>query len=100
MTGSSLKSLAPRPAVRSSRPSSRAPPTLPTVQLSLDGNDLGAPIDLYHFSKVTTTGVLEFPVGTLKPGTHKLAIRITGTNPNAVQSRFVGLDYVRLTPAK
>ncbi len=75
-------------------------PDFGIVQLACNGKDLGDPIDLYHFSKVTTTGVLEFPVGQLGPGNLKLDIRITGANPNAAQSRFVGLDYVRLMPAE
>jgi hypothetical protein len=75
-------------------------PDYATVQLSLDGRDLGSPIDLYDFSKVATTGVLSHPAGKLNAGPHKLTIRITGANPRAAQSRFVGLDYVKLVPAK
>ncbi|MBL9179566.1 MAG: VCBS repeat-containing protein [Verrucomicrobiaceae bacterium] len=71
-------------------------PDFAIVQLSLDGRDLGPPLDLYQFAKVTTTGVLEHLLGPLTAGTHSLVVRITGTNPNAVQSRLVGLDYVRL----
>jgi hypothetical protein len=70
------------------------------VQLALDGKDVGDPIDLYDFAKVTTTGVLTMPVGTLSAGPRQLTVRITGANPNAKQSRFVGLDYVRLTAAR
>ena len=51
-------------------------------------------------SKVATTSVLSFSAGRVSAGLHKLAIRITGANPRARQSRIVGLDYVRLTPAK
>ena len=61
---------------------------------------LGSPIDLYDFSKVSSTGVLAFPTGRLASGAHHLSVRITGANPNAKQSRFIGLDYVRLSPAK
>ncbi|MFP6897402.1 MAG: VCBS repeat-containing protein [Roseibacillus sp.] len=70
------------------------------VQLAFDGKDLGSPIDLYDFSKVSSTGVLTFPTGRLASGAHHLSVRITGANPNAKQSRFIGLDYVRLSPAK
>ncbi|MEZ5323889.1 MAG: polysaccharide deacetylase family protein [Verrucomicrobiales bacterium] len=66
------------------------------VSLSLDGKPLGEPLDLYHFSKVTTTGVLSYKLGAIDSGAHTLTIEITGTNPNAVQSRLVGLDYIRI----
>lgn len=71
-------------------------PDFAIVQPALDGKPLGAPIDLYQFAKVGTTGVLEHAVGDLTAGAHKLTLKITSTNPNAVQNRFVGLDYVRL----
>jgi hypothetical protein len=71
-------------------------PDFAIVQLALDGKDLGASLDLYQFAKVTTTGVLEHKLPSLAAGAHKLTFRIIGTNPNAVQNRFVGLDYVRL----
>ena len=70
------------------------------MQPALDGKPLGAPIDLYQFAKVGTTGVLEHALGELAAGAHKLTLKITGTNPNAVQNRFVGLDYVRLVKSR
>lgn len=75
-------------------------PDFAIVQPALDGKPLGAPIDLYQFAKVGTTGVLEHAVGELAAGAHKLTLKITGTNPNAVQNRFVGLDYVRLIKSR
>jgi hypothetical protein len=75
-------------------------PDFAIVQPALDGRPLGAPIDLYQFAKVGTTGVLEHAVGELAAGTHQLTLKITGTNPNAVQNRFVGLDYVRLVKSR
>lgn len=74
-------------------------PDFAIVQLALDGKDLGAPIDLYA-AKVGTTGVLQRPLGEIIAGAHKLTLRITGTNPNAVQKRYVGLDYVRLVKTR
>ncbi len=59
-----------------------------------------SPVDLYHFSKVTTTGVLEHAVGALEAGTHVLSVRISGANPNAQPKRFVGVDYLRLVRAE
>jgi hypothetical protein len=75
-------------------------PDYAMVQIVLDGRDIGPALDLYDFSKVATTGVISHAAGRLENGPHKLAIRITGANPRAQQSRFVGLDYVRLVPAK
>jgi len=71
-------------------------PDFAIIQLAFNGKDVGTPLDLYQFAKVGTTGVLEQRLGTLTAGPHKLTLRITGTNPNAVQNRFVGLDYLRL----
>lgn len=71
-------------------------PDYAIVQLMLDGKPLGEPIDLYDSAKVSTTGVLEHQAGTLSAGAHKLGIRITGTNPAAKPSKYVGLDFVKL----
>ncbi|MGI9242735.1 MAG: FG-GAP repeat domain-containing protein, partial [Verrucomicrobiales bacterium] len=75
-------------------------PDYAVVQLALDGDDLGDPIDLYHFSKVTTTGVIERALGLLEAGAHTLTIRITGVNVSAQPDRLVGLDYVRVVKAE
>jgi len=75
-------------------------PDFAIVQPAFDGKNLGAPIDLYQFAKVTTTGVVEHPLGQLDAGTHKFTLRITGTNPNAVQNRYVGMDYLRLVKSR
>lgn len=74
-------------------------PDFAIVQPAFDGRPLGAPVDLYQFAKVGTTGVLQHDVGELAAGLHKLTLKITGTNPNAVQNRYAGLDYVRLVRA-
>lgn len=54
------------------------------VQPALDDKPLG------------TTVVLEHEVGELAAGTHQVTLKITGTNPNAVQNCFTGLDCLRL----
>ena len=72
-------------------------PDYAIVQLALDGKALGESIDLFDAKKVATTSVLNCPLGKLESGAHKLSIRITGANPGAKQSFFVGLDYVKLT---
>lgn len=75
-------------------------PDFAVVQPMFDGQTLGEPLDLYQFGKVGTTGVLEFSLGAIDAGGHSFTLRITGTNPNAVQNRFAGLDYVRLVKVK
>ncbi len=64
------------------------------VQLSIDGQPLSEPIDLYN-PEVVTTGLLEFKTSNLKQGKHKLEIEILGANPKAVRGFMVGLDYLR-----
>jgi hypothetical protein len=65
------------------------------VQLALDGESLGKPIDLYD-PQVVTTGVLTFSKLALKPGPHVLSLQIVGANAKAAKSYMVGIDYVRL----
>ncbi len=69
------------------------------VQLSLDEEPLGKPIDLYN-PEVITTGVLSFPKLDLKPGPHTLTVQIAGANPKAAKAYMFALDYVRLKPAE
>ncbi len=64
------------------------------VQLSLDDEPIGPPIDCYH-SSVITTGVLTFPELDLDEGKHTLQARIVGANPRAKKAYMFGLDYVR-----
>jgi hypothetical protein len=75
-------------------------PDYAIVQLVVNGKDVGEPIDLYDFAKVATTGVLEIPLRSLEAGSHTIGVRITGVNPNAAPSRYVGLDYIRLVRAE
>ena len=67
------------------------------VQLSLDGEPLGEPIDLIN------DGVIHkvFPLGThqLTAGAHQLVVEIVGINPKAVKRYMFGLDYLKLDPA-
>jgi hypothetical protein len=65
------------------------------VQLSLDDQPLGKPIDLYNVD-VITTGVLSFPNVTFGEGPHSLTIQIIGANPRAAKAYMFGLDYLRL----
>ena len=67
------------------------------VQLYLDGNKLGGPIDLYNPS-VAPTGVLDMGKHELAAGDHTLRIEIAGANEQAVKAYMAGLDYVKLDP--
>ncbi|MCA9025798.1 MAG: c-type cytochrome [Planctomycetaceae bacterium] len=67
------------------------------VQLSLDGEPLGEPVDLFSH-RVETTGVLTFPAREISPGKHTLTLEIVGTNPQAKKLFMVGIDYLRFVP--
>lgn len=70
------------------------------VQVLLDGEPLGTPIDCFDPSEVVTTGVRTIPEVTLDAGEHRLGFEIKGANPAAVPAFMVGLDWVRLVPAE
>jgi len=65
------------------------------VQLYLDGQKLGEPIDLYHES-VVATGLLAMGEHDLTAGDHKLTVEIVGANDKAIKNYMFGLDYVKL----
>jgi hypothetical protein len=67
------------------------------VQLYLDGEKLGNPVDLYDAS-VVPTGALDMGAHQLAAGEHNLTLEITGANPKAVQACMAGVDYVLLSP--
>ncbi|MBI3464325.1 MAG: VCBS repeat-containing protein [Planctomycetes bacterium] len=69
------------------------------VQLLLDGDKLGEPIDLFNSPDVITTGVLTFESRSLTADNHKLSVEIVGANPKAIKTYMFGLDYVRLRRA-
>lgn len=71
-----------------------------TVQFLVDGKPVGKPLDFYHSPEVITSGLLKLGTVELKEGPHHLVIQIAGANPAAVQKYMVGLDYIRLAPAK
>jgi len=66
------------------------------VQLTLGGEPLGAPVDLYNYPHVQTTGVLTYKDRKLAAGKQPLVLEIAGANPSATKNYMVGLDYVRL----
>ena len=69
------------------------------VQLYLDGQKLGEPIDLYD-PNVVPTGEISFGEMDLAASAHKLSVEIVGANEKAVKSYMFGLDYVKLEPVK
>ncbi|HND53466.1 MAG TPA: VCBS repeat-containing protein, partial [Pirellulaceae bacterium] len=64
------------------------------VQLQLDGEPLGKPVDLFE-ETVLTTGVLTFPKVKLKDQPHTMTIQILGANEQAASSHMVGIDFIR-----
>lgn len=68
------------------------------VQLRLDGQRIGEPLDLYN-PTVVSSGPIELGQQTLSAGQHKLTVEIVGANPAAVPSYMFGLDRVILDPA-
>ena len=67
------------------------------VQLYLDGEKLGNPLDLYR-KAVRPTGVMAMGDRELTAGEHKLTVEILGANDKAIKSYMFGLDYVKLDP--
>ena len=65
------------------------------VQVLIDGEALGGPIDCYDVD-VVTTGVLSLGSRKFSAGDHKLGFQITGANPKAAKGYMVGIDYLRL----
>ncbi|MEX2167684.1 MAG: PVC-type heme-binding CxxCH protein [Pirellulales bacterium] len=70
------------------------------VQLLLDDEPLGEPIDLYEAKMVRTTGVLKWDGRKLDGGPHRLQVKIVGRHPQADPEHMFGLDYVRLAPVE
>jgi hypothetical protein len=67
------------------------------VQVWMNGKKVGKPLDLYH-PEVRPTGELDFGIVKLKEGEQRLGFEIVGSNPKAIASYMVGLDYLKLEP--
>lgn len=65
------------------------------VQLFLDDQKLGDPVDLYSRT-VVTTGVISFPQLSVEGTKHVLTAQIVGANPKAKKSLMVAVDYIRI----
>jgi hypothetical protein len=66
------------------------------VQLSLDGKELGEPLDLINDGVITH--VYDLGVHDLPAGRHTFAAKITGSNPKAIKRHMFGVDYLLLEP--
>jgi hypothetical protein len=72
-------------------------PNFGQVQISLDGNDLGVPIDFYS-PIVLPSGPILLGIFDLAAGEHTLTFQVRGKNENSPSYKF-GLDAFSLTPA-
>jgi putative membrane-bound dehydrogenase-like protein len=67
------------------------------IEASLDGEPIeAAKLDLFNTPQVIITDELDWGTHELAAGDHKLTVKLTGANPQAVKSYMFGLDYVRL----
>jgi len=69
------------------------------IQIAIDGQPLGEPIDCFNTPDVITTGLVNLPTKKLAQGAHTLEIQILGKNPEAAPGFMVGIDFLLLTPA-
>ncbi len=63
------------------------------VQLYLDGQKAGEPIDLYN-PEVINTEPIPLGVFELGAGNHVLKVEIVGANPKAIPAYMFGIDYL------
>ena len=68
------------------------------VQLAIDDQTIGPPIDLYD-PEVVTTGVLSFPKIEVSGKRHKLNIQLLGANTKAAKAYMFAIDYLRIKQA-
>jgi hypothetical protein len=68
------------------------------AQLSIDGKNVGAPIDLYY-REVTAGDAQLLDTLHLGAGPHTLGVTISGKNPASSSCGF-GFDYLRLEPVR
>ncbi len=69
------------------------------VQLSINGEKAGQPIDLYH-DGVKPTKEIDLGTFELKAGENRLTVECVGANEKAQKEYMFGLDYLLLKPAK
>jgi hypothetical protein len=64
------------------------------VQMAIDGQKLGGPLDLYNDG--VTTAETTLGTAALDKGTHVLTVEIVGANEKAQKRYMFGLDYIKL----
>jgi len=69
------------------------------VQLYVDGNKAGEPIDLYN-PEVISTGPIGLGTWELEKGEHCLEVEIVGANPKAIKAYMFGLDQILAKPVR
>lgn len=69
-----------------------------TMQLSINGQDAGAPIDFYN-SEILLPGEIELGTFALKAGRNEFSATVTSANAQAEKKYMLGLDYLRLQAA-
>lgn len=63
-------------------------------EFTIDGQKLGGPMDFYNNGVVHTGTLALGDAVKLTAGEHRLAVKVVGANPKALQSFMLGLDYV------
>jgi hypothetical protein len=69
------------------------------VQLAVNGQGAGDPLDLHHAGVAVTEEIL-LGVFDLPAGNAQLSVDIVGANEQAIQQYMFGLDYLRLVPVE
>jgi len=70
------------------------------VQLSLDGEKLAGPIDLFNDGVIPTQPPVPLGTRQLSEGKHTLTVEILGANDKAVKGYMFGIDTFNLDPEK
>ncbi|MGQ9573832.1 MAG: glycoside hydrolase family 172 protein [Thermoguttaceae bacterium] len=70
------------------------------VQLWIDGEKAGGPIDLYHDGVIPTDPPVSLGTHELAEGEHKLTAEIVGANDKAIKAYMFGLDRLIFEEAK
>ena len=68
-----------------------------TVQLALNGENFGDPIDYYR-PELTAPGPVSLGVHEFEAGQNRLSFRMVGSNEDAEPNYIVGIDYLKLEP--
>ena len=68
------------------------------IQVEIDGQPVGRPLDLYTSGKVRTTGPVTIGSLPIPFGKHRLGFRIAGKNPQS-KDTMAGIDYLLFHPA-